>query len=377
MAGVTNVVHTVVPPASIRERLSDWLPAVLLLLALLIAPMVLSDFRVGLLGKFLTFAILALSLNLIWGYAGMLSLGHGVFFGLGGYAIAMYLKLEASGGKLPDFMFWSGLKELPLFWEPFRHSWFALPMTFILPAALAGGLGYLVFRSRITGVYFALITQALALILSTLFVGQQPYTGGTNGITNYSTIFGFPVVSQGTQLTLYYTTVCVLGGAYLLCTWIASSRLGRLLVAVRDDESRVRFSGYNPAIIKTLVFTLSAGLAGIGGALFAPQVGIISPMMMGIVPSIEIAIWVAVGGRGTLLGPVLGALLVSSAKSGLSESFPDIWQYFLGALFIGAVLLFPSGIMGVLWGEGWRRPQWMVLGQMRAALQGVIAGVRK
>ena len=163
MAGVTNVVHTVVPPASIRERLSDWLPAVLLLLALLIAPMVLSDFRVGLLGKFLTFAILALSLNLIWGYAGMLSLGHGVFFGLGGYAIAMYLKLEASGGKLPDFMFWSGLKELPLFWEPFRHSWFALPMTFILPAALAGGLGYLVFRSRITGVYFALITQALAL----------------------------------------------------------------------------------------------------------------------------------------------------------------------------------------------------------------------
>jgi urea transport system permease protein len=168
-----------------------------------------------------------------------------------------------------------------------------------------------------------------------------------------------------------------LGGAYLLCTWIASSRLGRLLVAVRDDESRVRFSGYNPAIIKTLVFTLSAGLAGIGGALFAPQVGIISPMMMGIVPSIEIAIWVAVGGRGTLLGPVLGALLVSSAKSGLSESFPDIWQYFLGALLIGAVLLFPSGIMGVLRGEGWRRPQWMVLGHMRAAFQGLIAGVRK
>jgi urea transport system permease protein len=260
----------------------------------------------------------------------MLSLGHGAFFGLGGYAMAMYLKLEASGGKLPDFMFWSGLKELPLFWEPFRHPWFALPMTFILPAALAGGLGYLVFRSRITGVYFALITQALALILSTLFVGQQPYTGGTNGITNYSTIFGFPVFSQGTQIMLYYVTVSVLGAAYLLCSWIASSRLGRLLVAVRDDESRVRFSGYNPAIIKTVVFALSAGLAGIGGALFAPQVGIISPMMMGYRAIYRDCHLGGSGRPGDITGPGAGGAAGQQCQERLERVLPGHLAIFSG-----------------------------------------------
>ncbi|MBM3941383.1 MAG: urea ABC transporter permease subunit UrtC [SAR202 cluster bacterium] len=362
-----GVLRTFFQPGLRKPWLAQWAFPALALLALLLAPAVLSGFRMGLLGKFMTFAILALSLNLIWGYAGMLSLGHGVFFGLGGYSFAMYLKLEAAGGKLPDFMFWSGLRELPFFWEPFRHPWFALPMIFIIPAALAGGLGYLVFRSRITGVYFALITQALALIVSILFVGQQPYTGGTNGITNFSAIFGFPISRPGTQLALYYVTVAALALTYLLCHWIISSRLGRLLVAMRDDENRVRFSGYNPAILKTLVFTLSAGLAGIAGALFVPQVGIVSPSMMGIVPSVEIAIWVAVGGRGVLMGAVLGAIVVNGAKSLLSESFPDIWQYFLGALFVGAVLVFPGGIMGLFRGEGWR-PRWGWLGQVRAAL---------
>ena len=178
-------------PGSWNARVASWVPLLLVFALLLAAPAILSDFRLGLLGKFLTFAILALALNLIWGYAGMLSLGHGVFFGLGGYAMGMFMKLEASGGKLPDFMFWSGLEQLPFFLAPFKHAWFALPMVFILPAALAGSLGYLVFRSRITGVYFALITQALALIVSILFIGQQPYTGGTNGITNYSTVFGY------------------------------------------------------------------------------------------------------------------------------------------------------------------------------------------
>ena len=340
------------------RRLGVWVPPAVMLLALLLAPLALSDFRVALLGKFLTFAILALSLNLIWGYAGMLSLGHGVFFGLGGYAMAMYLKLESAKGKLPDFMFWSGLEELPIFWVPFKYAWFALPMTFIIPAALAGALGYLVFRSRITGVYFALITQALALIVSILFIGQQPYTGGTNGITNYTTIFGFTLNSPSVQLSLYYATLLVLLAAYLLCHWVISSRFGRLLIAMRDDENRVRFSGYNPAIMKTLIFCLSAGIAGVAGALFTPQVGIISPTMMGIVPSIEIAIWVAVGGRGVLPGAVLGAIVVNGAKSGLSESFPAIWQYFLGALFIGAVLMFPAGIMGLLRPENRRWPNW-------------------
>ena len=367
MGRVISAVRTFPLPAVLNGRATRWYLPVLLLVVLLAAPLVMSGFRMGLLAKFLTFAMLALSLNLIWGYAGMLSLGHGVFFGLGGYAMAMFLKLEAAKGKLPDFMFWSGLKELPIFWEPFRHSWFALPMTFIVPAALAGGLGYLVFRSRITGVYFALITQALALIVSILFIGQQPYTGGTNGITNYSTIFGFPVASPGTQLTLYYVTVAALVLTYLLCHWVISSRLGRLLVAMRDDENRVRFSGYNPAVLKALVFTLSAGLAGVAGALFVPQVGIVSPSMMGIVPSVEVAIWVAVGGRGVLMGAVLGAIVVNGAKSLLSESFPDIWQYFLGALFVGAVLIFPEGIMGLFRAGGWR-PRWQILGQVRTAV---------
>ena len=344
---------------------------------LLVALLVLSDFRVALLGKFLTFAILAMSLNLIWGYAGMLSLGHGVFFGLDGYAMAMFLKLESAQGKLPDFMFWSGLTELPFFWAPFQYAWFAIPMTFVVPAALAGGLGYLVFRSRITGVYFALITQALALIVSILFTGQQSYTGGTNGITNYATIFGYSINAVSTQIALYYATLAVLTITSLLCTWLIASRFGRLLVAMRDDENRVRFSGYNPASLKTIVFALSAGIAGIAGALFTPQVGIISPTMMGIVPSIEIAIWVAVGGRGVLLGAIVGAILVNVAKSGLSESFPAIWQYFLGMLFIGAVLIFPSGIMGLLRGEGWRRPEWLSLEQLRGARDRFLLGGRK
>ena len=322
-----------------------------MLALLLVAPLVVSDFRLGLLGKFLTFAILALALNLIWGYAGMLSLGHGVFFGLGGYAMGMFMKLEASGGKLPDFMFWSGLEHLPVFLAPFKYAWFALPMVFILPAALAGGIGYLVFRSRITGVYFALITQALALIVSILFVGQQPYTGGTNGITNFSTIFGFQVFSPNTQLALYFITVGTLVTIFLVLRLVLESRFGRVLVAMRDDENRVRFIGYNPTVLKTLVFAVSGGIAGVAGALFVPQVGIISPSSMGILQSIEVAVWVAVGGRGTLAGPVIGAILVNAAKSGLSESFPNIWQFFLGGLFIGAVLLFPAGIMGFIRGS--------------------------
>lgn len=336
---------------SVPNALSRWGPLLLIVALLLIAPLLMSDFRLGLLGKFLSFAILAMSLNLIWGYGGMLSLGHGVFFGLGGYAMAMFLKLEAAGGKLPDFMFWSGLDSLPFFWWPFQFAWIAFPMTFIVPAVLGGGLGYLVFRSRITGVYFALITQALALIVSLLFVGQQAYTGGTNGITNYSTILGFPVFSQSTQTGIYYISVGILVGIYLLFQFALSSRFGRLLVAMRDDENRVRFMGYNPVMLKTLVFTVSCGIAGIAGALFVPQVGIISPTNMGILPSIEIAVWVAVGGRGTLLGPVIGAILVNSAKSGLSESFPLIWQFFLGGLFIGSVLLFPAGIVGFFRGD--------------------------
>ena len=357
-------------PGGMSGQLSRFGPPIILLLLLLAAPLVLSDFRVNLLGKILAFAILALSLDLIWGYAGMLSLGHGVFFGLGGYAFAMFLKLEAAKGELPDFMFWSGLKELPTFWAPFQYAWFAIPMVVILPSLLAGALGFLVFRSRITGVYFALISQALALMVSILFIGQQPYTGGTNGLTNLTSVFGHSLYSVETQKTLYYVTISFLVGSYLLCLGIVSSPFGRLLVAIRDDENRVRFSGYDPAIFKTAVYVVSAALAGIGGALFAPQVGIVSPTMMGIVPSIEVAVWVAVGGPGTLIGAIIGAIVVNYAKSLLSESFPDFWTYFLGALFIGAVLIFPRGIIGLLRRDGWQWPRWMSVARRRLTAVG-------
>lgn len=320
-------------------------------LLFLIAPNVLDEFRLGLLAKFLAFAIVAVGLDLLWGYAGMLSLGQGVFFGIGAYAWAMYLKLEAvgaAGESLPDFMTWSGLQGLPWFWRPFASPWFAAGAAIIVPMALAAVLGYLVCRSRITGVYFSLITQALALILALLIVGQQPYTGGTNGITNFSTMLGLPLQDVRTQWFLYFITAAVLVGVYVCGRVLVESRVGRLLLAVRDDENRVRFCGYNVTAIKVLVFALSAGLAGIAGALFVPQVGIISPAMLGIVPSIEMVIWVAVGGRGTLVGAIVGALVVNAAKSGLSESLPDTWQYLLGALFVGVVVLFPAGVVGTL-----------------------------
>lgn len=316
-------------------------------LLLLLAPNFMSDFRLNLLGKFLAFAILALGLDLIWGYTGILSLGHGIFFGLGAYSFAMYLKLGASGGILPDFMSWSGLSSLPWFWKPFSYAWFAIPASILVPLILAALLGLLTFRNRIKGVYFSILTQALALIFVILFVGQQPYTGGTNGITNLTSIFGYSLADPATQRMLYYTTVVALGISYLFCRWLVSGKFGRILMAIRDGENRLRFSGYNPVPFKVLVLAVSAGLAGLSGALFVPQVGIISPAMLGIVPSIEMAIWVAIGGRGTLVGAIIGAILVNSAKSGLSETYPDIWSIFMGALFIGVVLFFPGGIVSL------------------------------
>lgn len=318
----------------------------IIFLFLILAPLILSDFRLNLLGKFLTFAVVALALDLIWGYAGILSLGHGVFFALGGYCMGAYLKLQVE--DLPDFMGWSGLVELPWFWRPFHHFWFALPMVVAVPVLFALLIGVPTFRARIKGVYFAILTQALAIISMTLFIGQQPYTGGTNGITNLQHIFGFSLAEPATMHGLYMATVLVLGMVYFLCHWLTHSQLGKVLVAIRDGDNRLRFLGYNPTKFKVIVFAISAGLAGLAGALFVPQVGIISPSMMGILPSVEIAIWVAVGGRGTLLGAVIGAVLVNEAKSYFSENFPELWLYFLGALFIVFVLLFPQGLIGFL-----------------------------
>ncbi|MCX6017756.1 MAG: urea ABC transporter permease subunit UrtC [Chloroflexi bacterium] len=327
--------------------LMRWLPVAILAGVLFLAPSFLSEFRLNLLGRFLTYAIVAVGLNLIWGYGGMLSMGQGLFFGLGAYAMGMYLKLEATGNELPDFMSWSGLESLPGFWQPFHSPVFAIAMAILVPAAVAVLIGFPIFRSRTRDVYFSIITQALTLIVSILFIGQQPITGGTNGLTSFMTIFNQPLISTSTQQALYGASAICLIGVFAACTLLVQTRFGKLLVAMRDDEDRVRFLGYNPAVLKTIIFAISAAISGLAGALFVPQVGIISPSALGVVPSIEMVIWVAVGGRGDLFGSILGALIVSYAKSTLSEMFPVIWQLLLGGLFVGVVVLFPKGAAGL------------------------------
>ncbi|AJY74928.1 urea ABC transporter permease subunit UrtC [Paenibacillus beijingensis] len=316
--------------------------------ALFSAPLYISDFRLNLLAKFLAFAIVAVGLDMIWGYTGILSLGHGVFFGLGAYAMAMYLKLEASGGRLPDFMDWSGITALPWFWKPFGSFGFAVIMGIAIPALLALVLGYFTFRNRIRGVYFTILTQALVIITVTLITGQQAYTGGTNGVTGYSKLLGYSLSSPETKTALYMITAAALLITLIVCRLIVKSRFGKVLRAIRDGENRVRFIGYNPALYQMVVFAVSAGFAGLAGMLFVLHVGIISPSMMSIVPSIEMVLWVAIGGRGTLFGAALGAVLLNWAKSAFSESYPDAWLFFMGALFVIVVVFLPKGVVGLL-----------------------------
>ncbi len=311
-----------------------------------------SDFSLNLFGKFFAFAILALGIDLIWGYTGILSLGHGVFFGLGAYAIGMHLMLGIGaegvyGTALPDFMVWNQVTELPWFWKPFSSLGFSLAAVVLVPMLFAALFGFLAFRSRIRGVYFAIITQALALVAWLVFNRNETNLGGTNGLTDFKRILGYPLHDPATQRGLYFLTVFFLGVAYLLCRWITQSRAGRVLVAIRDCEQRVLFSGYSPANYKLFVFVISAGLAGIAGALYVPQVGIITPNQMGVLPSIEMAIWVAVGGRGTLTGAIVGAVGVNWLRSFLTNHFPELWPFFLGGLFITVVMFFPKGCVGV------------------------------
>ncbi|NHN30423.1 urea ABC transporter permease subunit UrtC [Paenibacillus agricola] len=322
---------------------------VLLLAVMLAAPMFLSDFRLSLLGKFLCYAIIALGLDLIWGYTGILSLGHGVYFGLGAYCMAMHLKLVASHGELPDFMSWSGVDKLPWFWAPFQSAGVAILLAIIVPVAVAFVLGYLTFRNRIKGAFFAILSQALVIITVTLFVGQQGYTGGTNGLTNFDTFLGMKVGEQSTKLIFYYVTAFALIGTLLLCQWLITSRLGKILVAIRDAENRVRFIGYNPVTYKVFIYCFSAALSGVAGILFVLQEGIVSPAQMGIVPSIEMVLWVAIGGRGTVYGAVIGAVVTNAAKTTFSEAYPQWWPIILGAMFIAAVLFFPKGIVGTIY----------------------------
>jgi urea transport system permease protein len=340
------------------------------LVVLLVVPAVLTaigqEFRINMLGRFMALAITALGIDLIWGYTGLLSLGHGLFFALGGYALAMFLALQLPEGQLPEFFILYGVTDLPWFWQPFHSLPFTLGAIVLIPTLVGGTLGYLVFRNRIRGVYFSILTQAALIVFFNFFNSQQKLINGTNGLkTDDTKIFDLYVGSDEVQSTIYIFTVIVLVLAYGLCRWLTSGRLGRLLVAIRDDESRVRFSGYDPTGFKVLVFAVSAGLAGIAGALYTVQSGIISPKAMDIAFSIEMVIWVAVGGRASLVGAILGAILVNFAKSLLSEQFPEIWLFFQGALFLTVVTVLPSGLVGWVRTQG--REQWQAFQGRRRA----------
>jgi len=320
--------------------------AIALLLGV-IMPALLPVFRLKLLGRFLSLSIVAIGIDLIWGYTGLLSLGHGIFFALGGYALAMHLQLQLPEGELPEFFTLYGVEKLPWFWQPFYSFPFTIVGIVLIPAIAAGLIGYLVFRNRIKGVYFSILTQAALLVFFNFFNGQQKLINGTNGLkTDTETIFGMLAGSDKAQLLFYQFTILALAITYLLCRWLTSGRFGRLLIAIRDDETRVRFSGYDPTGFKVLVLAISGGIAGVAGALYTVQSGIITPSFMDVAFSIEMVIWVAVGGRGTLIGAIIGTLLVRLGRTFLSEQFPEIWLFFQGALFLLVVTALPNGIVG-------------------------------
>jgi urea transport system permease protein len=317
---------------------------------LLIAPAVLSDFRLSLLAKFLCFAIIAIGIGLAWGQGGMLVLGQGLFFGLGGYCMGFHMKIvDAGPGNLPDILTYSGQYDsLPWLWKPFTHAWFAIPMAIGLPMAIAALLGAAVFRQRIRGAYFAILSQALAAAFVIVIVGNLSLTGGTNGLTNFQSFFGLSTIDPADQKILYFIVVIVLLLVFLATRSLILARYGRLLIASRDDEDRVRFLGYDPARIKLVAYVLAAGMAGLAGALFVPVVGIISPALLGIVPSIEMVIWVALGGRTALAWAAAGAVMVNQAKTSISEEFPSGWLYVQGLLFVVVILFLPKGVGGAV-----------------------------
>ena len=316
-------------------------------------PLHLSTFTVALLGKYLCFALLALSVDLVWGYCGILSLGHGAFFALGGYAMGMHLMREiGSRGvyghpELPDFMVFLNWPELPWYWQGFDSFWFAALMVLLVPGALAFAFGWFAFRSRVTGVYLSIITQAMTFALMLAFFRNDMGFGGNNGLTDFKDILGFDLQSDGTRAALFAASALALAMGFLLCRLVIASRLGKVLVAIRDGESRVRFLGYRVEAFKLFAFTLSACLAGVAGALYVPQVGIINPSEFAPANSIEIVIWVAVGGRGTLAGPIVGALLINFAKTWFTGALPEVWLFALGAIFVAVTLFLPKGIVGL------------------------------
>ncbi len=337
-------------------------PAGLLILVLLLlaVPFVVDPFREQLVAKYLCFTFPAVGLVLVWGHGGILSLGQGLYFGMGSYFMAMFLKLEAAaqsntgsalsqfyGSSLPDFMVWNSVEVLPWWWRPFHSPAFTIGAILVIPPLFAFLLAYANFRKRVGGVYFSIITLALAAMASIVIIGQQGYTGGVNGITDFKTFLGVDILSDRIKRVLYFITVVTMVASVLSARLVLASRTGKILVAIRDREDRVRFSGYNPATFKAFAFAASALLAAVGGALFALQEGLASPSLVGIVPSIEMVIYAAVGGRLSLVGAVYGTLVVFSAKTFFSENFPEIWLYLLGAVFILVVVFLPTGLAGL------------------------------
>ena len=343
---------------SASEKYSLLITTVLLLVVL---PLALDIFRLGLAAKYLSLGFSAVGIVLIWGYGGILSLGQGVFFGLGSYMMAMFLKLESTsadssaqalssffGSSLPDFMVWNSVEKLPWWWEPFHYIWFTIPAILLLPPLLAFGLAYAAFRQRVGGVYFSIVTLSLSAIMTIVIIGQQGVTGGVNGINDFRTFLGINLDTDQAKMSMYYVIavlllLCVLAGMFIL-----KSRLGKILVAIRDREDRVRFSGYDPALFKAFIFAVAALFSSIGGAMFSIQQSLASPSLVGIVPSVEMVIYAAVGGRLSLLGAVYGAMLVGSAKTFFSENFVQYWIYFVGALFVFVVMFLPEGLAGLL-----------------------------
>ena len=334
---------------------------VLCFLLVVVFPLALDPFRLNMIGKYLSYAFVAVGLVLCWGYGGILSLGQGVFFGLGGYCMAMFLKLEASDPistkiqttpGIPDFMDWNQITELPNIWIPFQSLSLTLILVIAVPVMLAFIVGVAMFKRRVGDVYFSIVTQAIAAILAILIIGRQGWTGGVNGITDLKTMLGWDIRTDEARMILYFAGVALLVASIMFGRFVLTSKLGRLLVAMRDKEERVRFSGYDVANFKVFVFCAAAGISAIGGAMFTLQVGFMSPSFVGIVPSIEMVIYAAVGGRMSLLGAVYGTLLVNYGKTYFSETVPELWLFLMGGLFIVVVMYFPNGLAGVYESHG-------------------------
>ncbi len=341
-------------PYSQRRADAISLALVVILLAV-VFPLVLDSFRLNLIGKYLTFGFVAVGIVLTWGYGGILSLGQGVFFGLGGYLMAMYLKLEASAPNLPDFMVWSSVDHLPGWWQPSHSLTWTVLGILVIPSVLAYLFSYAIFRRRVGGVYFAIVTLALALTLTVVLVGQQGDTGGANGITDFRTLLGWSIVDPVSKHVLYFVETGAMALAMVIALAIVRSRFGKVLIAIRDREDRVRFSGYDTAHMKAFVFAVAAVLSSIGGAFYSLQVGLIAPDVIGVVASVEMVIYAAVGGRLSIPGAVVGAVLVGFLKSWLSETFPEGWLYCLGAIFILVVWVMPNGLAGLMDQLPWLR----------------------